>query len=278
MLENNKAINAGDGSTNIQGKTVNVTNNGLSYSEVKEVAMDVFKSNFYELGESAAKTARERAEQMTNDYLEKLEKVSPNSISNVNDPDVQYAIYSAQMHHARLGNKEISKLLVDILVNRTKIVDETLMRLVLNESIEVIPKLTLRQIDALTFLFIVGNVSYSGSLEEYISMMMPFSKSLSLEPTFYQHLQYTGCISISIGEKDFNTIIKNRFPDKLEKSGVNVTDELLAIDTNVGKVQHYWKDSLAKNSTLTSVGIAVAHANFVNKSGIKADLSIWIKE
>ncbi|MEM5672126.1 hypothetical protein AAHB54_13835, partial [Bacillus cereus] len=40
----------GDNSTNIQAKNVTVQQNGLSYTAVKEVAMDVFKSNFYDLG------------------------------------------------------------------------------------------------------------------------------------------------------------------------------------------------------------------------------------
>ncbi|MDF1997604.1 LPO_1073/Vpar_1526 family protein [Peribacillus frigoritolerans] len=278
MKNNQNDIVSGDESTNIQGRdhvTVNQYN-GLSYLEVKEIAMDVFKSNFYELGERASRTAKERAEQITNDYLRKLEKVSAESINNVNDPDVQYGIYTVQMQHARLGNKEISELLVDVLVSRTKIVDEPLLKLVLNESLLAIPKLTLRQIDVLSFLFIVKYVGFSGSLEEYISMVMPFSESLSLESSFYQHLQYAGCISISMGESDLNSIFKNKFPNILDE--VNVTDKLLATDQNIGKVQHYWQNSIVKNSTLTSVGIAIAHANFVNKTGILADLSIWIKE
>ena len=278
-MSDKQNIRAGNESTNVQGKDITVNQyNGLTYSDVKEVAMDIFKSNFYELGEKAAENARDRAEQITNDYLEKLEKDSPESINNVDDPDVQYAIYTTQMQHARLGNKEISELLVEVLVSRTKIVDETFLRLVLNESLQVIPKLTLRQIDALTFLFLVREARYEGSLEEYISTVMPFSESLSLESIFYQHLQYTGCISISIASSEFNNIVKKNYPDRFEKSNVNVSDELMAIDHNVGRVQDYWKDSYAKNSTLTSVGIAIAHANFVYKTGFKVDLSSWIKE
>lgn len=105
---------------------------------------------------------------------------------------------------------------------------------------------------------------------------MPFVEGLSLESTFYLHLQYTSCISIGFGENDFNEIVKTRYPDQLKDA--NVTDELLALNQNIGKVQHYWNDPYAKNATLTSVGIAIAHANFVNKTGIAADLSIWIKE
>lgn len=276
MIGDKKEIQAGDSSTNIQGNKVTVVNNGLSYTEVKEVFMDLFKNNFYELGEKASQVARERAEQITNVFLEKLQNVSPEAINNTTDPDVRYAIYTVQKEHARLGNEDIANLLIDVLVNRTKVVDDSLVKIVLNESLEVIPKLTLRQIDALTFLFLVRNVSFSGNLNEFIKLLIPFSSSLSLEPSFYQHLQYAGCISISIGEHDLDNAFKKKFPIDLDNK--NIAEELIKIEPEMEKVQQYWKESFAKNSTLTSVGTAIAHANFVSKTGINADLSIWIKE
>lgn len=57
MFENKKEIVAGDGSTNIQGKTVNITNNnnGIDYFQARQIAIDVFKANMYELSEVAKK-------------------------------------------------------------------------------------------------------------------------------------------------------------------------------------------------------------------------------
>jgi hypothetical protein len=38
-----------------------------------------------------------------------------------------------------------------------------------------------------------------------------------------------------------------------------------------------WNNSEMKHMTLTSVGIAIAQANFRRKTGKTIDLSIWIK-
>jgi len=38
-----------------------------------------------------------------------------------------------------------------------------------------------------------------------------------------------------------------------------------------------WQTSFLSHFTLTTVGIAVAQANFRRKTGIKLDLSIWVK-
>lgn len=278
MKNNQNDIVSGDQSTNIQGRdhvTVNQFN-GLTYQEVKEIAMNIFKSNFYELGEKASEIARERAEQITNDYLKKLEVDSPESINNVADPDVQYAIFTAQKGFARLGNREIADLLVDVLVNRTKINDDSLLKLVLNESLDAIQKLTMKQINALTLIFLMNSVRIQENIRVFIELLNKFADDLSLEPSFYQHMQYVGCVSISIGEKEFNNLFKMHYPIELEKK--DITSVLLHIEPNIGKLQDYWKRSYAKNLSLTSVGIAIAHANLAAKTNITGELSIWIRE
>lgn len=54
---------------------------------------------------------------------------------------------------------------------------------------------------------------------------------------------------------------------KLKKIGSNFMENLFDI----------WKNSAMKNMTLTSVGIAIAQANFRRKTGLSLDLDIWIR-
>ncbi|MGR5910269.1 LPO_1073/Vpar_1526 family protein [Bacillus pacificus] len=75
-----KELHAGDNSTNIQAKNVTVQQNGLSYTAVKEVAMDVFKSNFYDLGKTVENTINERAEEIINEYLKRLTSKKSRSV------------------------------------------------------------------------------------------------------------------------------------------------------------------------------------------------------
>ena len=45
----------------------------------------------------------------------------------------------------------------------------------------------------------------------------------------------------------------------------------------IAELFRLWKNTPLKNQLLTSVGIALAHANIVGVTGFDADLSIWIK-
>lgn len=63
MLGNNKEINAGDHSNNIQGHIVNITT-GPSIADVRDIALQTFKDNLYQLSEVAKVTALDRAEQL----------------------------------------------------------------------------------------------------------------------------------------------------------------------------------------------------------------------
>lgn len=65
------------------------------------------------------------------------------------DPDVRYALYEVKKSYARLGNKEMSELLLDLLVKRTLIKEHTFETLVLNVALATVPKLTLEQINIL---------------------------------------------------------------------------------------------------------------------------------
>ncbi|MFF2853501.1 LPO_1073/Vpar_1526 family protein [Peribacillus sp. NPDC058002] len=278
MFGSNREIKAGDGSTNIQGQTVHVNNNGLSYTDVKEVANDVFERNFYKLGEEAAELAQKRAEDLVNNYLEKLNIETPNSINNTNDPDIQYAIYNAQKAHARLGDEEISRLLVKVLVDRTKSVDNSLLNIVLNETIEIIPKLTTKQIDTLTFLFLVEDLILINDLPGYLDLVKKFTPDYQQDLKFYRHLQYTGCLSISVGEKNIYKIIELKYSGLLANQ--DVKSIINGMDNDFEKVDLYWNTSRAKHSSLTSVGVAIGYANLFNKTGfqLEGDLSIFINE
>ena len=107
---------SGDNSTNLQGKTI-IINQGLSYADAKEIALDVFKSNFLELSAKAAETAKRRAEELVDNFLNELKQRAPESLNKMEDPGMQYAIFTAQKEYAKTGDKDLSKLLVDILVD-----------------------------------------------------------------------------------------------------------------------------------------------------------------
>ncbi|MEK3821358.1 LPO_1073/Vpar_1526 family protein [Cytobacillus sp. FSL W8-0315] len=279
MMGDKKEINSGDHSTNIQGNKVTVNQqSGLDYLQVRQVAMDVFKSNFYDLGDKVEKLVNDRAEEVLNKYLTKLEEESPEAVENTVDPDVRYAIYEVQKSHARRGENDISDLLVDILIQRTTNQNESFVKLVLNEALEIIPKLTIKQIDVLSFIFMfrylvfvrpISFAAFYNTINEIIK-----SEEIPNNEIFYQHLQYSGCLSISIGSATSKTIMENRESHFID-------DDIKPTISSYGNFPiylHKWDNTKLCNSSLTSVGIAIAISNIKRKTGLDLDLRMWVHE
>ena len=144
IMMKDKKQEGGDGSSNIQAENVNVYN-GITYKDAKEIALDVFNSNFIRLKSEAAQIAAERAEEIT----EKNEK-SPESLEEFKNPAMQDALFQTQKEYAKSGDEELGNLLVDILVDRAKTQERNMLQLVLDESLLVAPKLTVEHFDLLT--------------------------------------------------------------------------------------------------------------------------------
>jgi len=339
---------SGDDSVNIQVKSVNVQK-GLTYLDVKEIALDVFKNNFEHLSVVAADTAKKRAEEITGNFLHELEKRNREALNQAQDPDFQYSLFTVQKEYAKSGDKDLGDLLVDILVERTKVEQRGLLQIVLNESLAVAPKLTNSQLCALSIIF---SIKYTRDLRmnsldmivHYLSQRLsPFAIDLPKSQASYQHLEFAGCGSISIGSSNINKIFKIRYPgvftkgfskeqfdnkiaqisgsekllipclrdnslfqfnasdfetlkNKTKEEGNSETEyakieafwkkylisdeelkkELIKKDVNMAIIYDVWENTPMKNMTLTSVGIAIAHAYTRSKTGNTSDLSVWI--
>jgi hypothetical protein len=149
MLGDKSEINAGNKSTNNQAQTIN-NSYGLSYADVREIATDIFKSNMIQLSETAAAVAKERASEMTEKFLLKLEKEAPEAINEFATPGMQDTYFQAQKEYAINGDEEIADMLVEMLVERAKSPVRNRIRMVLDEGLKVAPKLTVQQMDLLS--------------------------------------------------------------------------------------------------------------------------------
>lgn len=347
-MKHKQTQKAGDGSTNIQAEKV-IISRGVTYSEAREIALAVFKNNFLELQDQAAKIAQERAEDITDKFLKRLQNENPKAISQSKDPDFQCSLFTIQKEYARSGDKDLSDLLVDILVERAKEENRNIKQIVLNESLQVAPKLVSDHLVALSLIFLLRYTVNSGirdlkALEQYLDKyILPFVSLLTMKPTCYQHLEYTGCGSIS----SFTTFLSKIFIqsyqglfskgfilDALKSRGIDIPIEhqlftkclhdptkyqinfgrIEEIEPNANKtgihknqisnildlvkdntmpdeeVREYiisvkpymselfevWDKSFMGRISLTSVGIAIAHANIERKFSEKLDLSIWV--
>lgn len=344
-----KSQKAGDQSTNVQAESITI-NQGITYSEVREIVLDIFHSNFAQLSEKASIIARDRAKEITDTFLKKLEAQNYNGIANAQDPDFQYALFTIQKEYARNGDKDLGDLLVDLLVDRTKYDRRTILQIVLNESLSVAPKLTSDQLATLSIVFLINYAMFNGlkDLPTFLNFLdtyfAPFANLLSKNRSCYQHLEFAGCGSVGMGEFDILNSLKKNYQglfskgfneEEIDKMHIKLSDFPLLFtyclhDTNIKQINalneivlkdiaknsgvseqalnilislnnnfsmsneeirdyiirergymknvfEVWKNSLMKNLTLTSVGIAIGHANIKRNLNIEfADLSIWI--
>lgn len=343
MSGNKQKQSGGDNSTNIQAG--NVIINGISYSEVRQIAQDVFESNFLKLKGDAFDIARTRANQFIEDYLKELQEKHPEGLAKSIDPDMQYAIFEAQREFARSGDEELSKLLINLLIERTKENDKSLKQIVLNESLTVVPKLTLEHLNILSIVFLLKEAKFNNlnGLEQFNAdikqFLFPLLDNINLnnKSSFYQHLVFSRCASISIGAITIPQLMLARYPGlfckgfKLEQfqaiagdNSINyqkhllipslqnsalmqiraldnevlykncrelnveepviekiknlqnthllnedeVKKYLISIGTSAEQLLQIWSKSPLQNMTLTSVGIAIAHANIIKKMGL----------
>ncbi len=350
MTKTSQVSKSWDNSTTVQAEVVNI-HWGLNYADVKTIALDIFNSNFLKLSQEALSTAVQRAEEITNDFILRLQEDKPSSLESVKDPGFQNALYEAQKSYAKTGDKNMADVLVDILVDRVEHQERNLKQIVLDESISVIPRLTSSQLDTLTIIFLLkysigGGINNFETLKDYLNVSIkPFTENLSKEHSHYQHLEFAGCGSISIGSIDIKDIFKNSYRglfykgfekeefekeiwelaifsnfispclndktklqlsivnesvlnDKIIEFKVNYTDaeklkilfgqyilsneeieaKLMGLGNNfMAKLLYTRKNSAMGNMTLTTVGIAIAQANYRRKTGLTLDLSIWIK-
>jgi hypothetical protein len=219
----------GQGATAIQAAGNVVVNNGLSYSEVRSVVLDVFHSNFLQLAGEVKEVARQRAEEITDKFLEKLQKENSSGLSQASTPDFQYGLFSVQRDFARTADANLGDLLVDLLVDRTKHPQRDMVQIVLNECLIVAPKLTSGQLSALAIVFFFKYCSTSGILTfEQLSAQLnqftrPFIDTLPRGSASYQHLEFAGCGTVQVTSSSLEDILWTRYQGLFDK-GVDAAE------------------------------------------------------
>ena len=338
-----------DGAAIQAGRDIVVTNVGLSYAEVRTVALDVYKSNAIELAGIAAATANSRVEEFTESFLARLLRENPQGVSNFTDPDFLNGLFKAQNEYARSGDKDLESLLVDLLTDRSKQQRKGLLKIVLNESLETVAKLTDSQLASITLIFLLRyridqGISTEKKLGEFLDESIgAYLGKLSSGVADFQHLEYARCGKVETGTISLEHLFTENFrglfskgfeldkvsarridanrcqrffcrclndPLRLQISALNmdVLQQMFAADSldehhrkqieelyrgnPLGELEvrekcttlrpymkdvfHTWSNTSFNKFTLTSVGIAIAHANARRTMANVGDLAIWI--
>lgn len=273
-MRNKQDASGGDNST-VNQAGGNITNNyyGIDYRQAKEISLEAFNENIYKLSEKAAAVAAQRAEELMDNFLSKLEEAEkqiPGLINKIQDPDIQYAVVNAQKQYARRGEKESLDLLTNLLLDRFKADDGSLKSIVLNECIELMPKLTKLQIVYVTIIFLVKNCTLP-KYSIFINTVYKIhnSQSINIKLSDFEHLIYSGVIA--------NDITINNHQQLSYFKGMNYENKLDEYDISI---ENHVTDILLSplsDYSLTSVGKAIALAYYNAVLNVDVPLDIWIK-
>ncbi len=188
----------GDHSHNIQVNG-NVTC-GITYTEARQIALDVFNANCQTLMQEAARISEIRANKIVDDFIKRLFEEHPELSHRLQEPSIQYSTFSVIKNYVKTGDEDLKERLLGMLIHRMGAKDRSMEQIVLDEAIEVLPKLTQDHVNILSLIlsaiYINHNINNLDKFKEFINnKLIPFYPN-NRSDSSYTHLQYTGCCTL----------------------------------------------------------------------------------
>ncbi|BDB71707.1 hypothetical protein Cthiooxydans_41190 [Comamonas thiooxydans] len=273
--DKNLTQESGDNSNNYQAHAITIVN-GLTYSDAKDIALNVYKDNFVQLSKDAAQLAADRATKITEDFLKELQKEKEEAIQAMKNPSMQMALFNAQKSYASTGDDDLEQVLVDLLVDRALEEVRTLKQITLDESIQVASKLTFEQMDALSLNFLLSqttqqNMNSREMMKNYINeRIIPLTEKIAFESSTYEHLEYVGCGSIMEASQIYSIekLFKIQYAGLFSKGGTEDDyKELL----NSGNSAHKILMRCLNNNNL--IQISAINEEVINRLAIEHSIS-----
>ena len=282
MLDDHQSQKVSEGGQGFQAGR-DLTINGPSVTEIRELCSLFLRDNFPKLREEA----REAAEAHVKKFAGELEMTLADNmqklvIDKFRDPDVQATINDAVQATARKGASANSDLLALLIMNRVSGDCDSFKEIVFAEAVKVAPKLTREQIAFLALVLCVYTFQFSVAtpeeLETYSKICLEFcAPAFGLSEPKRQHLQYTGVASVAgrgavIAKREMYGNMAPKYADRGWgdfRSTVTQRVPSLAI-----LIDEYSKNN-CDGVEVTSVGMAIAVA-YVSQFLGPLDVSMWI--
>jgi len=243
----------------------------MSLSDVQGVFTMLMEHNFPVL----VAAVKAKVEQNLIEFASQLkvgihERYNQIDEKNWTDPDVQALLISALNASGRKGKDANPALLAEVLLARVENSSSSFRSIVMNEAVEIIPKITKEQIDFVSLIYLVMNVltDTSNNPSEWEPLCeIGYSFLLSSFDLPYverQHLMYTG-VTVPHGGT-FGIDLFQHFAQSMDDSGdkLRVTQFMI---TNGGgfnqKLLYKFSEAGLANISLTAVGQVIAIANLL---------------
>lgn len=192
---------AGDYSNQIMADTVNQYL-GIQISDIVPLVHSLVKSEMEIYQQIAEVEARVRFEEFTKTLESTIEEKVSDKVEKFAEPAMQYAARQATLGYIKSGEPEQKNALIDLLIERMSAEDRSSKQLLIDEAIQILPKLSSKCIAALTLitysnLKMVGLKSYFLSLVKNLSPVL--ASVVDIDNLDIEYLVQTGCLSSILG-------------------------------------------------------------------------------
>ena len=217
MLEKNKQEASNISDSFVQQANGNINNYGLGYNDVKEICRDVIKLELSIVTREASETLNKEISTFENQFVERLEKLENSQvIDKLKTPKLQFSLHDTMKEYAKTNDLDTKEELVDLLIERLKVDEDTTEQHLIDEAIKILPNLsksqayllgalTLRKVINQGYSFIVdNNLKQRALLYEYLNEL----SSLDIH-----YLKFINCCTDMPGTKYYLPLIDIMKPE-----------------------------------------------------------------
>lgn len=211
MSENNYPIMQQDnakGATALQAQVINVYPNGITEEKCREICLSVYKDNIMSLQDEAKDIAYQRAEQLTDKFVEKLSKQNDDIRKKIEEqlkePAMQEAIFKSQKCYALSNDEDHLTILTNMLIDRGHISQRTNKQMLIDDAIDIMPRLNQKHLDILGYMLLRVGINQSGTIDimnSYLENLVKYMKKIvpiSKEYNDFIYLRHKNCLKTSI--------------------------------------------------------------------------------
>lgn len=240
---------------------------GMTPEQAARQTIDLFMDNFPKLQSLAKEAAEQRATELCNELLKKLEDKQVKNFTPFAQPDVQFVLYEAQKNYARFGEKEVMKILTELIVSRIQNDEKGHFKRIVDNAITVACELSSTQLDCLSALFLLTKVHIANimTIEDLKKFFNYISSVFNLENTNYRqeisYLNFKGCLQIQLSNiAKIQSMEYNLVQNEVEE---NMSQGIKQFTSDYG---------------ISEIGIILGIINAEQKNCYKFDPHIWIHD
>lgn len=197
--------------------TVNI---GFDIEQTKSIVNELFEYNFPRLRLIAEEQAKLNIINFSNKLIESFSLHIHDSTKIISSPDFQFTLSKAIETAARFDNPNLHDLLVELITQKINYINCDTKSLIISECINVIGKLSLNQLNILTFSFMFLEYPHKLHFETWDEYNSYFDENVRPFMSFennqidFKHLEYVGCnrFDPGFGIPRLSTILKQQNP------------------------------------------------------------------